>query len=276
MNLKGQIESAETQYKQILEDYFISVFNEKLLSSHGIDHHRRVWKYSKELLSVLREQNISPENKLPQKLIIAAYLHDIGMVIEPGARHGIHSSELCKRFFVLNNLPAEDYGDVLEAIEKHDLKDYRNDSIVHDLLTILSVADDLDAFGFTGIFRYSEIYLKRKTDPEDIGSFIMENAAKRFYHFIRNFEYYDKLIEKHKKRYLLLDDFFKEYNKQFLSYPWEAHHPSGYCGVIEILDGLLSDKKDLLEFLRAEEQNKYDPVIRWFFNGLEKELSNDI
>lgn len=275
MNLKGQIESAETQFKQILEDFFTSVFNEKLLSSHGIDHHRRVWKYSKELLSFLPEQDISPEYKLPQKLIFAAYLHDIGMVIEPGDRHGIHSRELCKRFLILNNLPAEDYGDVLETIEKHDLKNYNNDSTVHDLLTLLSVADDLDAFGFTGIFRYAEIYLKRKTDLEDIGSFIMGNAAKRFNHFIRNFEYNDKLIEKHKKRYLLLDDFFKEYNKQFLSYSLEAHHPSGYCGVIEILDGLLRDKKDLLEFLKAKEQNKYDPVIRWFFNGLEKELSRD-
>ena len=31
----------------------------------------------------------------------------------------------------------------------------------NELLTILSVADDLDAFGFSGIFRYSEIYLIR-------------------------------------------------------------------------------------------------------------------
>ena len=33
--------------------------------------------------------------------------------------------------------------------------------------TILSVADDLDAFGFTGIYRYLEIYLTRGINPED-------------------------------------------------------------------------------------------------------------
>ena len=49
MELSGIIESAEKQYKQILEEFFISVYDESLLPSHGIDHHRRVWKYSKEL-----------------------------------------------------------------------------------------------------------------------------------------------------------------------------------------------------------------------------------
>ena len=39
-----------------------------------------------------------------------------------------------------------------------------------NLLTILSVADDLDAFGFIGIYRYSEIYLTRGIDPEKIGT----------------------------------------------------------------------------------------------------------
>jgi hypothetical protein len=29
------------------------------------------------------------------------------------------------------------------------------------MLTILSVADDLDAFGYIGIYRYIEIYLER-------------------------------------------------------------------------------------------------------------------
>jgi hypothetical protein len=41
MNLNGIIESAELQFKQILEEFFIAVYDEKSLSSHGIDHHRR-------------------------------------------------------------------------------------------------------------------------------------------------------------------------------------------------------------------------------------------
>ncbi len=61
MNLNRIIESAEKQYKQILEDYFVSVYNERSAPSHGIDHHRRVWKYSGELLKVIpyKEKTIS-------------------------------------------------------------------------------------------------------------------------------------------------------------------------------------------------------------------------
>ena len=43
------------------------------------------------------------------------------------------------------------------------------DGINNDLLTILSVSDDLDAFGYIGIYRYTEIYLTRGIDPEKIG-----------------------------------------------------------------------------------------------------------
>ena len=51
MNLTASIESAELKFKQILEDFFVSVYDEKNLLSHGIDHHRRVWNYARELLS---------------------------------------------------------------------------------------------------------------------------------------------------------------------------------------------------------------------------------
>jgi len=50
MNLSRPIESAELKYKQILEDFFISIYDDNSLTSHGIDHHRRVWNYSKGLL----------------------------------------------------------------------------------------------------------------------------------------------------------------------------------------------------------------------------------
>jgi hypothetical protein len=47
MNLIVIFESAELQFKQILEEFFVSFYDEKSLVSHGIDHHRRVWKYAK-------------------------------------------------------------------------------------------------------------------------------------------------------------------------------------------------------------------------------------
>ena len=89
MNLTAFIESAELRFKQVLEDFFVSVYDEKNLYSHGIDHHRRVWHYAKELLTTrLLQSKLRPACD-PSKLIIACYLHDIGMSLEHGPRHGI-------------------------------------------------------------------------------------------------------------------------------------------------------------------------------------------
>jgi hypothetical protein len=76
MNLTVTIESAELQFKQILEEFFISVYVEKALCSHGIDHHRRVWSYTKELPILLDDQKPAFISQLPSKLIIACYMHD--------------------------------------------------------------------------------------------------------------------------------------------------------------------------------------------------------
>ena len=124
MNLTVTIESAELRFKQILEDFFISIYDDKTLSSHGIDHHRRVWSYAKELLPLVVSQQPVSISQLPSKLIIACYLHDIGMSVDPGIRHGHHSRDLCIQFLTNNHFPENEYQDVLEAIENHDKKNY--------------------------------------------------------------------------------------------------------------------------------------------------------
>ena len=98
MDLSEIIESAENQYKQILEEFFISVYNERSLSSHGIDHHRRVWNYAKELLKLIPSENINISSHFSSNLIIACYLHDIGMSVDPGVKHGKHSRDFCFSF----------------------------------------------------------------------------------------------------------------------------------------------------------------------------------
>jgi HD superfamily phosphodiesterase len=272
MNLNSQIVSAEKKLKQILEKFFVSVFTDKSLSSHGIEHHRRVWNYSKEILPIFFEQQHLPNSHFAEELIVAAYMHDIGMAFETGPRHGRHSFELCKKFLKTYKLDADDFRAALEAIENHDRKDYNSDSLSSEILTILSVADDLDAFGFIGIFRYAEIYLTRKISYEDVGSFIMENAANRFNHFIKLIGYHDMVEEKHKKKYLILDDFFKEYNISLLTYVFGTGQPKGHCGVIELINDLIVKKKGIKEFLETADKNKYDKIIQWYFDGLEKEL----
>ena len=272
MDLPGIIESAEKQYKQILEDFFISVYNENYLSSHGIGHHRRVWSYSKELLKLSPLQKTAQSPRLASGLIIACYLHDIGMSVDPGPKHGEQSKNLCIRFLTANNLPPGEYKDVLEAIENHDNKDYSYDPSNGELLDLLSVADDLDAFGFTGIFRYSEIYLKRGVDREMIGTRIRENVEKRFSNFVRKFGSHSELCQKHSARYRIIDDFFIKYNEQLSSYQFGTLNPSGYCGVIELFAWLIKNKTDLKELYVNSDKFFIDSTIDWYFNELKNEL----
>ena len=137
------------------------------------------------------------------------------MSVVPDVRHGIHSREICRLFLQKINLEESECGDLLDAVEYHDNKEYStNNSVRNEILRILSAADDLDAFGYIGIYRYIEIYLARGIRPELIGFEIKRNALGRFRNFELNFGAYPKLISKYRKKYLILDNFFTRYNKE--------------------------------------------------------------
>ncbi len=274
MNLTASIESAELRFKQILEDFFVSVYDDKNLLSHGIDHHRRVWCYGKTILSVpLRKHNSAPVCN-PSKLIIACFLHDIGMSVETGPRHGKHSRELCLQFLEKNKLNEDDYHDLLDTIGNHDKKDYTSESERNDLLTVLSVADDLDAFGFTGIYRYSEIYLTRGISPYKLGHLILENAKNRFDNLEKTFDSRNAFVQKQRKRYEILGNFFLHYNKQVESYDFLKADPEGYCGLIQLFITLIKYKMEFKDFFREAEIYRDDIIIGPFLNGLKSEFSS--
>lgn len=273
MNLTVAIASAELRFGRILEEFFISVYDEESLPSHGIDHHRRVWSYSKELLLLSNNSFSTDIFQLTSNLIISSYLHDIGMSIDTGVRHGIHGVELCMQFLKVNNLSEIEFHDALNAIEYHDRKDYKGETVVNDLLKILSVADDLDAFGFTGIYRYSEIYLIRGICYSDIGKMISANAKKRFGNFVSSYEFDDTILKKHRIRFNILENFFDEYDKQVSVYEFGSGKPTGYCGVVEFLREIVLNKMALEDVLREPEKYSRDLVIQWFFNGLNSELT---
>jgi HD superfamily phosphodiesterase len=273
MDLTGSIESAEKQYKQILEEFFVSVFHEKTLTSHGIDHHRRVWQYSKELLKEIQLQESLQSSDLPGDLIIACYLHDIGMSVNPGVKHGIYSRKLCELFISRYKLSQNDLTEVLYAIENHDNKDYSGTGPMNDLLTILSVSDDLDALGYTGIFRYSEIYLTRGILPEKIGIMVRDNVKKRFDNVVNILGEESEYIDRHRKRFNILYDFFGKYNEELTSYHFGTGNPYGHCGVMEIIQYMMKSKLLLKDIFREPENYTGDPWILSFLGEMENESS---
>jgi HD superfamily phosphodiesterase len=208
MEHSKQTVASEKEFLASLELFFTGKWALTKLWSHDLDHHRRVWNYAKELLYYT-------ENNDPvfiSKLLMASLLHDIGMSKDTGERHGGHSMKLCREYLEKVNLNCKDYQDLLSAIENHDNKNYTIEGPDSKLLLLLSVADDLDAFGYTGILRYLEIYMLRGMMPEEISLRVLENSAARFDHFMKQFGIYPELIEKHRIRYLILRDFFQNFN----------------------------------------------------------------
>jgi HD superfamily phosphodiesterase len=214
MNLENIIKSAEEKYLQILEEFFTEKWGKTLLYSHDIDHHRRVWLYAKELLTEVGKRESDRIAFSPDMLLIACYLHDLGMSVDIGERHGNHSSRFCREFLSKNGLSENKFSEVTEAIRNHDRKDQKSCDDSLNLSTFLSSSDDLDAFGYMGIYRYLEIYIARGIRPEIIGHEIRKNALKRFQNFEVNFGNFQDLIERHRKRFQILDEFFSGYIKE--------------------------------------------------------------
>ncbi len=273
MKMNESFISAETGYRQKLEIFFMSVYDENKLLSHGLAHHIRVWNFAREILSLDNFSYRVYDKHFAEKLIIACFMHDTGMSVDTGIKHGIHSSVLCRRFLDENNLNHGDYQDVILAVENHDRKDYHPSERGNDLLDILSVADDLDAFGFNGIFRYAEIYLERNTAFEKLGNLVLENAAGRFGNFSRRFRANSSFYKKHEKKYKILRRFFTSYNRQLSGYSFNKKY-SGYCGIIEMIaDGLLMPGIVADTQLDKPKINS-DRIIKWYLRGLDEEIKN--
>jgi hypothetical protein len=271
MHSVSPILSAESEYKKQLEEFFSSVYDEKELPSHGLSHHRRVWQYSKELAESTFNDTTAADSSFAANLIIAAYLHDIGMTINKGPDHGSQSAAFCIKFLDDRNMSREEFRPAIDAIINHDKKDYPKDKYSSKLLDILCIADDLDAFGVSGIYRYAEIYLKRNIGFAELGVRIIDNAKTRYRNFLEKYGDSKELTSHHGSRYKQLIDFFTSYNNQLGSYKFGCSAPSGFCGVVEIIDASLKHRSDPVSYYTEYYKHINDDFISSFFGTLMNE-----
>lgn len=274
MNLSPEIIAAENLYRLKLENFFSTVYRESNLHSHGIEHHQRVWMYCKELISFPETGRLVTDKFFPLKLLIASFLHDSGMSVDPGPRHGHLSRIFCEQFLINNNLSEDDFTDLLEAIENHDNKEYFRERNDPELLIILNVADDMDAFGYTGIYRYIEIYLKREIPYSELGRLIKANVTGRFGNLEEKFGYLPSLMARESKRFKIISEFCSNYNNHLPGYKFGTGKPSGYCGIAEIINIILSKSFMFESVFEFAEKSVADPVIKSYFRNLERELTD--
>ena len=128
----------------------------------------------------------------------------------------MESRKICKQYFDENKMKKPNQlEEILYAIEMHDDKDYKlNNNNPGSLLSILCNADDLDAFGKIGIIRYTEIYLLRGININELSQKVIENLDKRFLNFERTYQSFENLHQKHQKRYSITKEFFEQLSKE--------------------------------------------------------------
>ena len=214
-DLNHLIQKVEDKWLNKLFGACKEIFSKTLIPSHDQEHHKRVWKICKEIITEL-SSSFKINEELLESCIIASFFHDTGLTKTLSQNHGFESKMICLNYFEQNKLtkPAN-FIHILEAIEKHDDKEYKNqNNNPESLVSILCAADDLDAFGRIGVVRYTEIYLLRGLSINELPSAVIENINKRFAHFESKFIFLPELYKKYKDQYLIARDFFNEMSEE--------------------------------------------------------------
>jgi hypothetical protein len=199
---------AETNWLPVIRPYLQKLFDGHWLPSHDLSHHTRVWKNACLLVKDMK----NADKFFFEKLLIACFFHDVGLLKDSSSRHGIESRRMCEEF--LAKYPDKVlFGceSLLDAIENHDDKNYQSESTfnVNTIYKLLAMADDIDAFGALGAYRYIEIYLLRKIDPGLIPGKVLTNADNRYANLINTAEIADNmLMAEITKKYELLRQIF--------------------------------------------------------------------
>lgn len=204
MTISQNILLAEKEILMPATTRLMSLFINTRLSGHNMDHHLRVWSNAKSIAEALVQKGEEFSPREIKELMLAALFHDTGMVYDTGEFHGKAGADLFLTFTEFRSFNI-DLKKVALAIEKHDDKSYlQSNEERSSLLTILSAADDMDAFGITGFLRYWEIYLLRKTNIHSMASDIMKNALRRINFFRETWSNLDEILAETERRYEIL------------------------------------------------------------------------
>jgi len=248
-----------------------------MLPSHDHTHHMRVWSFAKELVRALYAEGCHFSEPKLEQLIIAVFFHDTGFTRTLDASHGKESRAICRKF--LNGLSAfstDSAETILAAVEKHDDKTYAErippgKGLPDDILTMLAVCDDLDAFGAIGVFRYLEIYVQRGVPLRMMPEKVLENLEKRFHFLVQNFNMLGNFIQVHKKRYHYTADFYRKMGLQFASDPGRTVD-TGPVKVVDLLtEKILHERIPVAEIGSHIQVSALDVFSYHYFSRLEKE-----
>lgn len=212
--LEQYISEAENKWLNRLYEFIKLSFAQCWLPSHDETHCLRSWFFAKKMFYALDHLNIPISYLDIENALIAIFFHDLGMIESLHTEHGLISKDHCEEYFHKNpKLKPKGLNDILNAIEVHDDKSYnslQNEISPTSVQSILSVADDLDALGHAGIFRYWEIYTLRMIPKNEIPEKVLTNLEARYSHFTSSFGFLDSLLSEQQKRYKIIKSFYTD------------------------------------------------------------------
>ncbi|MDX9846694.1 MAG: HD domain-containing protein [Tenuifilaceae bacterium] len=266
---------AEALWKSSLIGYLQHIYRNTHLPSHDLNHHLRVWEYSKQLLLEMDKVGGLCYDFTVEQVLVACLFHDTGLIYDRGERHGYQSRLICEQFFNENPyLTIDGFDMVLHAIEHHDDKRVKTDGRGNvqgvDLVTLVSTADDLDAVGLVGVFRYVEIYALRGVAEMDLPNRVIENLRNRQANFIKHFSYLKDLSEHQQKRYSVALSFFEKLQQEQKA---DGKQQGDYMQIIRLLiDGLINQQGGIDATIHQGISLASNPYIVAYFQGLRDEL----
>jgi HD superfamily phosphodiesterase len=275
------ISQAEKNWLHALYAHARELYRSTFLPSHDHSHHLRVWNISKQILKEIAVLDSFLTPALVEGVLIAAMFHDLGMAQSIREDHGRLGKELCRSWFSESgHSPPPGFDGILKAIEMHDRKEARfytdpQTGSSAGVLGILSLADDLEAMGVIGIYRYAEIYLLRGIPLEDLGKRILENAASRFLNLSSSGTGV-RVIGEYRKQFDELTRFYNLYNRQMKEADRADSVYIGQLGVINYIRchgiGKKIRPEDLCIF--AEEEGA-ELMVSEYFRKLKNELEKE-
>jgi hypothetical protein len=243
-------------------EYINNIFSKYNIPSHDTSHHIRTWYNAKKIADIAPEQF---SDKKLEALMIACLFHDTGLSVTKSEKHGNYSALIFNDFCKQTGYSSAYNKCIYKAIIDHDKKDYinRDKKDRFSIYNILPVADDLDALGYIGIFRYAEIYVLRGLSTDDIPCKILKNATGRWNN-LKSIYRESNLSSIFEDKYRVLTSFYNNNDKHvantFINYI--ADNTDKYRTIEELTEMLLLSGSDILKTIATEIRKETDAINR--------------
>ena len=275
-SMNMQISATEQKWLDALFKECSTHFRNIHLPSHNHYHHFRVWSYAKELILTLAASGIAFPDDLVEEIIFAVFFHDAGMSVTMDENHGKFSAEMFQDFIAGKTEQfAGNREEVYEAIESHDRKNYEEVPFEkafdrrNILSTILNISDDLDAFGYIGIYRYLEIYLMRGIQPDQLAGRVLMNLEKRFSNISSTLGKIASFVNNHRSRYRKTVDFFNDLSETGFNADSSFAGPSGVVKLVR--DQVIKKQTTLENIIESNEPAIQDEYVRNYLSNYRNE-----